>query len=115
MPRFTIFLLMISAVSAAAGQLLLKKGADGREVIVDFLNAQVFSGLAFYGVGVAIWVYVLSREHLVNVYAFTALTFVLVYLGGVFILHEQISMPAILGILLILAGLYLVTNFNSQV
>ncbi len=68
----------------------------------------------FYALGVVIWIYVLSQEALVNVYAFTALTFVLVYLGGAFILREQISAPAMVGVVLILAGLYLIVTFNSQ-
>ena len=113
--KLTIVLLSISAVSAAAGQLLLKKGADGKAELSAFINAPLILGLAFYAVGVAIWIYALSREQLVNVYAFTALTFVLVYIGGVVILHEHISKIAILGVAMILGGLYLIVTFNSQV
>lgn len=115
MHKLSIFLLTISAFSAAAGQLLLKIGADGKETVVEYVNTPLVSGLLLYAVGVVIWIYVLSREQLVNVYAFTALTFVLVYLGGAALLHEQISKAAFAGILLILAGLYLIVNFNSQV
>jgi drug/metabolite transporter (DMT)-like permease len=115
MQKLTLVLLSISAVSAAAGQLLLKKGADGKEALLDFFNAPLVIGLMLYALGVVIWVYVLSQEKLVNVYAFTALTFVLVYLGGAVILHEQVSRAALVGIALILAGLYLIVNFNSQV
>ena len=114
MTRMTIFLLTISSVSAAVGQLLLKKGADGRSEILDFINAPLMLGLAFYACGVVIWIYVLSLEKLVNVYAFTAMTFVLVYLGGAFLLHEQVSKSAMIGIALILAGLYLIAVFESH-
>ena len=114
MTRMTVLLLTVSAVSAAVGQILLKKGADGRSEILDFINAPLILGLAFYAGGVLIWIYALSVEKLVNVYVFTALTFVLVYLGGVFLLHEQISRPALLGIALILVGLYLVAGFESN-
>jgi len=114
MTRMTILLLTVSSVSAAVGQLLLKKGADGRSEILDFVNAPLILGLAFYAGGVLIWIYALSVEKLVSVYAFTALTFVLVYLGGAFLLHEQISRPALVGIALILAGLYLIAGFESH-
>ncbi len=114
MTRMTIFLLTISSVSAAVGQLLLKKGADGRSEILDFINAPLMLGLAFYAGGVVIWIYVLSLEKLVNVYAFTALTFVLVYLGGALLLHEQVSKSAMIGIALISAGLYLIAVFESH-
>ena len=114
MTRMTIFLLTVSSVSAAVGQLLLKKGADGRSEIIDFINAPLILGLAFYAGGVVIWIYALSLEKLVNVYAFTALTFVLVYAGGAFLLHEHISKTAIAGIVLILVGLYLVAAVESH-
>lgn len=114
MQRSTVLLLIVSALSAAAGQLLLKKGAHGRELFLDFINASVVSGLLFYALGVVIWIYVLSKESLVNVYAFTALTFVLVYVGGTVLLQEQLSRAALVGIVFILAGLYLIVNFNSQ-
>jgi drug/metabolite transporter (DMT)-like permease len=114
MQKVTLVLLSISAVSAAVGQLFLKSGADGKQTLADFLNVPLILGLMFYALGVVIWVYVLSQEALVNVYAFTALTFVLVYLGSALILREQISVPAIAGVALILAGLYLIVKFNSQ-
>lgn len=69
-------------------------------------------GFLLYGTGTLIWIYVLSYEKLVNVYAFTALTFVLVYLGGVIFISEKMSITAVAGILLVLAGLYLITNYN---
>lgn len=115
MEKFTVALLTVSALSAAVGQLLLKKGAHGREALLDFANAPLIFGLLFYALGVIIWIYALSQEKLVNVYAFTALTFVLVYIGGAVILHEQISKAALAGIALILVGLYLIVNFNSQI
>jgi uncharacterized membrane protein len=40
-------------------------------------------------------------------YAFTALTFVLVYLGAVLTLGESLTLKAGGGVLLVLAGLYL--------
>jgi drug/metabolite transporter (DMT)-like permease len=115
MQKLSIFLLIISTFFAATGQLLLKIGADRKLALIDYVNASLVTGLMFYAAGVVIWIYVLSREQLVNVYAFTALTFVLVYLGGVVVLHEQISRIALTGIILILVGLYLIVNFNSQV
>ena len=61
----------------------------------------------------AIWIYALSSEKLVNVYAFTALSFVLVYLGGVMVLGETISKSGIVGVLLVLTGLFLLTTSNA--
>ncbi len=113
MSRVTILILSAAALSAAIGQLLFRVGARGRESWVDFINLSLALGFIFYGVGTVIWIYALSRETLVNVYAFTALTFVLVYLGGVFLLGERLNLPAIAGIGLVLSGLYLITKFNA--
>lgn len=108
-----VILLTASAVAAAAGQLLLKHGADGRQNLSGFLNASIAAGLILYGIGTAIWIYVLSSEKLVNVYAFTALTFVLVYLGSTITGGVSTSRAGLMGIVLILSGLYLLTRYNS--
>lgn len=112
MTKTTFLSLALASISAAAGQLLFKIGADGQHKWMDFFNSQIFLGILFYGLGTALWIYALSFEKLVNVYAFTALTFVLVYLGGVFLLNERLSPQASIGICLILGGLYLIAKHN---
>jgi len=114
MPKSSIFLLTGAAFSAAIGQLLFRVGAKGRESLLNFINWHVFLGLCFYGLGTAIWIYALSYEKLVDVYAFTALTFVLVYLGGIFLLGERITVVAMVGIGMILVGLYLITGADGR-
>ncbi len=113
MQRQAILLLLMSAFTAAGGQMLLKVGAQGREDLTGFLNPWVIGGLVLYGLSTLGWIYVLSFEKLTNVYAFTALTFVLVYLGAVFFLGEKISVAAVTGIVAILFGLYLISQYNS--
>ena len=113
MNRFSILLLVTAAFSAAIGQLLFKVGASGRSSLADFLNFSIVSGMVFYAAGTFIWIYVLSFEKLVNVYAFTALTFVLVYFGGVILIREALTMSALAGVLLVLVGLFLITSQAS--
>ena len=105
--RSTIGLLLAASIAAACGQVLLKIGADGKTHFADFVNPYVASGLALYAIGTAAWIFALSVERLTVVYAFTALTFVFVYAAGVFVLDEQLSVTACLGVALVLAGLYL--------
>jgi len=112
MTRFTFLLLSLAAFSAASGQLLFKIGAKGRTAWLDFLNVPILLGLLLYAMGTILWIYVLSYEKLVNVYAFTALTFVLVYLGGVLLLHESISIQAGIGVAAVLGGLYLIVTYS---
>ena len=112
MNQLSVILLSTAAFCAAGGQLLFKIGANDREHLLEFINVPIIIGLMLYGAGTLIWIYALSFEKLVNVYAFTALTFVIVYLGGVFLIGEKLSIAGIVGILLVLAGLYLITHFN---
>ena len=113
MDRFTVILLLVAAFSAAVGQLLFKIGAHGRQGLLEFFNLPILAGLVMYAVGTILWIYVLSGEKLVNVYAFTALSFVLVYLGGVLLLGEELAIGGIIGVLLVLSGLYLITSYGS--
>ena len=80
MSLYSILLLTMAAIAAACGQLLFKIGADGKAGFSEFLNPSIFLGLVLYGIGMVIWFYALSFEKLVNVYVFTALTFIFVYL-----------------------------------
>jgi drug/metabolite transporter (DMT)-like permease len=102
----------MSSVTAAVGQILLKLGAEGRHQLTDFINAFIVGGLLFYGVGTAIWIYVLSSEKLMNVFAFTALTFVFVYVGSILIDGNGTTSAGLIGILLVLSGLYLLSQHN---
>jgi multidrug transporter EmrE-like cation transporter len=106
----SIWMLLAASLAAACGQLLLKVGAQHRTHVVDFLNTPVAIGLLLYLCGTIVWIYVLSKEKLVVVYAFTALTFVLVYLGAVLTLGESLTLKASGGVALVLAGLYLLAT-----
>ncbi len=103
----SLLLLLAASLAAACGQLLLKVGAQHRTHVVEFLNPAIAIGLLLYLCGTVLWIYVLSREKLVVTYAFTALTFVLVYLGAVLALGESLTLKAGSGVLLVLAGLFL--------
>ncbi len=101
---------LLGVLFAAVGQLLLKVGASGRGSLAEYLNCWIAGGLVAYGLGTALWVLALSRLPLTAVYPFTALTFVLVYLAGLFLLGEQTTPRALLGVALILVGLFLVSS-----
>ncbi len=113
MDRATVALLVLAAFSAAGGQLLFKIGAQGREQLVEFFNVSILVGICLYALGTIVWIYVLAGEKLVNVYAFTGLSFVLVYLGGVLLLGEELALGGFVGVLLVLSGLYLITTCNG--
>jgi drug/metabolite transporter (DMT)-like permease len=106
----SLLLPILAAFLAAGGQLLLKVGAHGRQTFAEFLNLSTFGGLLLYGLGTVLWIAALAERPLVQVYAFTALSFVLVYGAGVLLLHEPLPPTAALGVVLVLSGLYLIAG-----
>lgn len=110
MSRSIIFVLLGASVAAAIGQILFRLGARDRISLVAFVNTYIALGMLFYALGMAAWIYALSREQMVTVYAFTALTFVLVYLGGVFLLGENTNTTKSMGVALVIVGLYFLTS-----
>ena len=106
----SLWMLLAASVAAACGQLLFKVGAQHKTHAVEFLNGPIGLGLLLYLLGTMLWIYVLSKEKLVVVYAFTALTFVLVYAGAVLMLGESLTLKAGGGVLLVLGGLYLLAS-----
>ncbi|UIF86865.1 EamA family transporter [Cupriavidus sp. UYPR2.512] len=100
---------LVGAILAAMGQVAFKFGATGKNYLSDYLNGWILFGLLCYGAGTALWIFSLSRANLTAVYPFTALTFILVYLVGVFALGEPTSPLQLFGVAIILIGLYIVT------
>jgi len=105
-----MLILLAGTVFAAGGQALFKVGASGRETISAFFNYWLFFGLVAYAIGTLLWIYALSKTRLTVVYPFTALTFVLVYMIGVFVFQEPTTGKALVGVALILAGLFLIST-----
>jgi drug/metabolite transporter (DMT)-like permease len=100
--------LLAGSLAAAAGQMMLKHGAQGRTAPVEFLNGAIGGGLALYAIGTVLWIFVLAREPLSAVYPFAILTFVLVMAGATLLQGERISFSLAFGGLLVLAGLLVV-------
>lgn len=102
--------LVAGSLCAALGQVALKIGADGRVRPLEFINGWIILGLFSYAVGTALWIYCLSKANLTIVYAFAALTFVMVYLAGFIVLGERLAFRGILGAALVLCGLVLIMS-----
>jgi undecaprenyl phosphate-alpha-L-ara4N flippase subunit ArnE len=107
----TLALILGAVVSSAAGQLLLKSGAQHLVAHdrLDFLlaaarSARVLSGLAAWAASAVCWLYVLRVAPLSRAYLLSSLTYVLVPLAGVYVYGEPLRRPHVAGMVLILAG-----------
>ena len=102
-------LIMLSVAISASAQLLLKLGVSGARLAPARGLAMLFSpcvvaGLALYGVGAVVWLFVLQRLPLSAAYPFVGMGFVFTAVLGVTVLGEALTAGRIVGTLLIAAG-----------
>ncbi len=119
---FDILAIFVSIILAVIGQLLLKMGMlrIGKfsfnistlvhQYIKIFLNPRVIAGLFGYFVSMLIWLYVLSRMELSFAYPFVALNYVLILFGSYFLFKEAITPMKVIGVIVIVVGVYLVAR-----
>ena len=113
MPLRIVAILVLGSFCAAAGTVLLKLGATGRTELWSFINIMIVAGLGLYGLGAVFWIYGMSRQSLISVYPFTILSFTIVYLFGIFGLGERPARSGLIGVALVLAGLYFIARNAS--
>jgi len=102
-------------VLGSFGHLLIKMGvtAAARQTLNSsvlsrlghyILQPAAMTGLLIYGVGTLLWIYAVSQRSISFLYPLTALTYVVVALGGRFIFGEVISRQRWLGIAVVMVG-----------
>lgn len=114
--------IFLSVLINTAAQLLLKQGTNR---IGDFnlswqhlpsllcqiaFDPYIFLGMVCYVASVGSWLVVLSRTDVSYAYPLVSLGYILTALAGYFFFHEALSFTRIAGILVILAGVYLITR-----
>ena len=106
-------LLVLSAVTfSASGQVLMKSGAqrlagvDRFEFLFSVMrDISVLSGLIAWSASTLCWLYVLRVTPLSRAYGFTSLTYVCVFLAGVFLFGEPVRRMHAIGTMLIVIGI----------
>jgi len=115
-----IGLLLLSVVTAACGQLLLKLGAiklaavETSAILDRIVSAimipELIAGLAAYGLSAVAYILLLTRVRLNVAAPSTALIYIFSVLIGVFILKEPISSLQLVGLAFIACGVILVVS-----
>ena len=118
-----LILVAVSALLTAAANLLMRQGlvsaeglslaADGvRGVTLRLVRQPCFvTGVICYGLAAVVWFRVLSIENVSSSYPmFVGLTFALVTVGAVALFGESLSAVKLVGIMVILAGILLVSS-----
>ena len=105
--------LVLACISGAAGQILLKLGAVDANGYIGLVNLRVVLGLMLYAFSSLAWIFALSKVSLHIAYAFTALTFVMVYIASVVVLGEHLERFAVIGVGLIVVGFFFIVLSTS--
>jgi drug/metabolite transporter (DMT)-like permease len=114
-PSRAIEIAVIAAVLlAACGHLLIKHGLNTTLISADssifwrlssYLMAPlVFGGLLVYATGTLLWIAAVSKLDISYVYPVTALNYVVITLGGMWLLGESVSKGRWAGILIVILG-----------
>jgi len=122
MKIFDLLAILVSVSLAVVGQLLLKIGMlrMGRfplniSTIVQqytrvLLNPFIIAGIIGFALSMLVWLYVLSRLELSVAYPFVALNYVLILFASHFLLKETITPLKIMGVAVVVIGVYLVSR-----
>ncbi|MBR5716444.1 MAG: EamA family transporter [Bacteroidales bacterium] len=111
-------LAIIQALLLAAGQVLLKfalRAAGAFEWSAGFFASQLTNwwwlacGISFGGAGI-LWMYILRNYPFSQAYPLSSLAYVFGMVAALWLFDEHISLTAWIGVLLIMAGCYLVTR-----
>lgn len=119
-PIYIFFFLVTAGINAAA-QLLLKQGSIAASEIFSrnqnwlvrivkvFFNPFVFSSVIFLAIGMIIWLKLISRVELSQAYPVNiALTIIFTTAASIFFFQESLNLLKVLGILIIIVGLWLI-------
>lgn len=116
----TLFIAIVSIVLSVAAQFSLKAGMSSegvRDVLAQphtlrtlfavLTDKYVFGGFLLYGLGAVVWLGVLSKWDVSKAYPLVGLGFVFTVAIG-FLVGEQVTIPRVIGVALICAGVFLV-------
>lgn len=116
-------LIIITVISNVTANILLKTGVNkmgnislsASSFIADILKAAfnpfIIAGLALYGFSFILWLRVLSLSDLSKAYPiFVTFVFILTTIGSVIFLKESVSLMRVVGIAILICGIFLVAR-----
>lgn len=117
---FTLLIAFVAILLLVGGQTLLKVGLNDvggvslfagdpiGSLLSLFRTPWVILGFVCYGVSSILWLDVLSKLDFSLAFPMVSLTYVFQLLIGRFIFHEMVGLDRVVGVLLILSGLFFV-------
>jgi drug/metabolite transporter (DMT)-like permease len=98
----------VNHVTDAAGGGDLRMNAENLKALLS--SPIVWAGLLLFGLSAIVWLFALSRASLSFAYPFAALSYVLIVLFSVLVLHEDVPVLRWVGVGFIVTGIMLVAQ-----
>lgn len=111
-----ISLALVSIAFGAVGQVTLKIGADKlgglslaagtitSDIIRVIKTTEIIIGLVLFGISSFLWIKVLTRADLSQVYPLVSISYIIVAVLSYLLLREQFTIQKVLGIAVIISG-----------
>ena len=117
-----IGILLGSVAFGAVGQLILKAGMNSLgklQLSADTLlrmatSPLVLVGIVIFCVSTLLWLFALAKADLSFAYPFLSLTYLAVLIGGALLFHEEVTMPRVLGFIVIITGVWIVARSEQR-
>ena len=119
MNRTGIALLIVSALCSVGSNVLIKQGVlragglqlNAKQIIGVASQPAFLVGFVLYGLGAALWFRTLAVSKLsVSYPLLVSITFTLLSVAGTVFLHEPLSWQKVIGLVVILAGILIVSQ-----
>jgi drug/metabolite transporter (DMT)-like permease len=112
MSLINFLLILLNTLMLVSGQFLWKTGLQHNESSFSSIRSLMqlmvspyfLGGLFLYGLATVLWLFILSRVSLGLAYPIQSLAYIMAVFGAYWIFNEPLSMPKVVGCLLILAG-----------
>lgn len=112
-----IALLGICIILSSASQILFKFAQDGSKIegsIIEQIyhiakNPILVLGLLLYTISAFLWLRIVNENEVSRVYPFLSLGYIVVLIAGFLFLGEAISITKIIGITIVVVGIFVLT------
>lgn len=117
-----IGILLASVAFGAVGQLILKAGMNGlgksqfsAETLIRMATSPLLLvGVAVFCISTLLWLFALAKADLSFAYPFLSLTYLAVLVGGAVFFREEVTLPRVLGFVVIIAGVWVVARSEQR-
>lgn len=103
-----LLLIACCILTEAGRELCFKRGADGQALAQSLRSGFVWAGIGLWAAELLLWVRVLEHVPLTLAFPLMSIVYVVIFLGGLWLLHEPLTRRHALGAVLVTAGVALI-------